>query len=101
MIDAGALDLHQDLVLCDRRPRYIVEHQIPTVLKQSHSLHHALREFLASWLPMCPAPISPIVFTSIATSTLIIHGCQSSCLDLMRLDDAASAVSLQIRISLR
>src|SRR6516164_7860189 len=51
MIDAGTLDLHQDLVLCDRRPRCIVEHQLPTVLKQTNSLHRAPREFLGTWLP--------------------------------------------------
>jgi len=34
MIDGGALDLHQDLVLCDCRRRYVVEHQLPTILKQ-------------------------------------------------------------------
>src|ERR1700694_4354496 len=39
MIDGGTLDLHQDLVACDRRRRYIVEHQPPTVFQQSDSFH--------------------------------------------------------------
>src|ERR1039458_8290799 len=39
MIDGGTLDLHQDLVACDRRRRYIVEHQLPTVFQQSDSFH--------------------------------------------------------------
>src|SRR5580704_4774053 len=39
MIDGGAFDLHQDLVLCDRRRRYIFEHQPPTVFQQSDSFH--------------------------------------------------------------
>jgi len=37
MIDGGTLDLHQDLVACDRGRRYIVEHQLPTVFQQSDS----------------------------------------------------------------
>src|ERR1700730_14896192 len=39
MIDGGTLDLHQDLVTCDRRHRYIVEHQLPTIFQQSDSFH--------------------------------------------------------------
>src|SRR5256885_16799924 len=39
MIDGGILDLHQDLVACNRRRRYIVEHQLPTVFQQSDSFH--------------------------------------------------------------
>src|SRR5690349_14330414 len=39
MIDGGTLDLHQDLVACDRRRRYIAEHQLPTVFHQSDSFH--------------------------------------------------------------
>src|SRR5258705_12450125 len=39
MIDGGTLDLYQDLVACDRRRRYIVEHQLPTVFQQSDSFH--------------------------------------------------------------
>src|ERR1700731_4662814 len=39
MIDGGTLDLHQDLVACNRRRRYIVEHQLPTVFQQSDSFH--------------------------------------------------------------
>src|SRR5882672_12188579 len=39
MIDGGALDLHQDLVACDRWRRYIVEHQRPTVFQHSHGFH--------------------------------------------------------------
>src|SRR5579863_9356336 len=39
MIDGGTLDLHQDLVACDRRRRDIVEHQLPTVFQQSDSFH--------------------------------------------------------------
>src|SRR5260221_4121055 len=39
MIDGGTLDLHQDLVACNGRRRYIVEHQLPTVFQQSDSFH--------------------------------------------------------------
>src|SRR5258706_4200257 len=39
MIDGGTLDLHQDLVACDRRRRYIAEHQLPTVFQHSDSVH--------------------------------------------------------------
>src|SRR5229473_2118009 len=39
MIDGGTPDLDQDLVRCDRRRRYIVEHQLPTVFQQSDSFH--------------------------------------------------------------
>src|SRR5205823_6455411 len=39
MVDGGTLDLHQDLVACNRRRRYIVEHQLPTVFQQSDSFH--------------------------------------------------------------
>src|SRR5260370_38761984 len=39
MIDGGTLDLHQDLVACDGRRRYIVEHQLPTVFQQSDGFH--------------------------------------------------------------
>src|SRR6266566_3218086 len=39
MIDGGTLDLHQDLVACDRRRRYIVEHQLPTIFQQSDRFH--------------------------------------------------------------
>src|SRR5579859_3331272 len=39
MVDARTLDLHQDLVTCDRRRRYIVEHQLSTIFQQSDSFH--------------------------------------------------------------
>src|SRR5258708_37698671 len=39
MIDGSTFDLHEDLVMCDRRRRYIVEHQLPTVFQQSDSFH--------------------------------------------------------------
>src|SRR5258705_5684657 len=39
MIDGGTLDLHQDLVACDRRRRYIAEHQLPTVFQHSDNVH--------------------------------------------------------------
>ena len=39
MIDGGTLDLHQDLVACDRRRRYIVEYQLPAVFQHSDSFH--------------------------------------------------------------
>src|SRR5215475_8154074 len=39
MIDGGTPDLDQDLVACNRRRRYIVEHQLPTVFQQSDSFH--------------------------------------------------------------
>src|SRR5215831_11970914 len=39
MIDSSTLDLHQHLVACDRRRRYIVEHQLSTVFQQSDSFH--------------------------------------------------------------
>src|SRR5260370_20791894 len=48
MIDGGTPDLHQDLVACDRRRRYIAERQLPTVFQQSDSFH-------ASSPRVCPA----------------------------------------------
>src|SRR6267154_1403651 len=48
MIDGGTLDLHQDLVACDRRRRYIGEHQLPAVFQQSDGFH-------ASSPLVCPA----------------------------------------------
>src|ERR1700752_3423230 len=33
------LDLHQGLVACDRRLRYFVEYQLPTVFQHSDSFH--------------------------------------------------------------
>src|SRR5205823_3335263 len=39
MIDGGTPDLDQDLVGCNRRPRYIVEHQLPTIFQQSDNFH--------------------------------------------------------------
>src|ERR1700751_1423039 len=39
MIYGGALDLHQDLVACNRRRRYIVEYQLPTEFQQSDGFH--------------------------------------------------------------
>src|SRR4029434_7716838 len=39
MIDGGTLDLHQDLIACDRRRRYITEHQLSAVFQQSDRFH--------------------------------------------------------------
>src|SRR5689334_11324042 len=39
MIDGGTPDLYQDLVACDRRCRYIAQHQLPTVFQYSDSFH--------------------------------------------------------------
>src|ERR1700722_6834222 len=50
MIDGGTLDLQQDLVACDRRRRYIVEPQLPTVFQQSDSFHA---------IPPCPLSAWP------------------------------------------
>src|SRR5713226_2651497 len=55
MIDGGTLDLHQDLVACDRRRRYIVEHQLPTVFQQSDSFH-ASSPLATQWAPCAQAP---------------------------------------------
>src|SRR5438270_428327 len=55
MIDGGTLDLHQDLVGCNRRRRYIVEHQLPTVFQQSDSFHASLLE--SSWFTNKQLPI--------------------------------------------
>src|SRR6516162_3016895 len=41
MIDGGTPDLDQDLVACNRRSRYVVEHQLPTVFQQSDSFHES------------------------------------------------------------
>src|ERR1700736_2664146 len=50
MINGGTLDLHQDLVACDGRRRYIVEHQLATVFKQSDSFHASSRSpFGRAW----------------------------------------------------
>src|SRR5712691_4423060 len=55
MIDGGTLDLHQDLVACDRRRRYIVEHQLPTVFQQSDGFH-ASSPSATQWEPPARAP---------------------------------------------
>src|SRR4030088_1522153 len=54
MIDGRTPDLHQDLVACDRRRRYIVEHQLRTVFQHSDSFHPS-----PPWLmgPLVSAPI--------------------------------------------
>src|SRR6266478_9483779 len=39
MIDRCTPNLDQDLVACNRRRRYIVEHQLPTVFRHSDSFH--------------------------------------------------------------
>src|ERR1700674_1208861 len=39
MIDGRTLDLHQDLVSCNRRRRYIVEYQRSTEFQQFDGLH--------------------------------------------------------------
>src|ERR1700680_1196095 len=39
MIDRGTFNLHQDLVACDRRRRYIAQRQRPTVFQQSDGFH--------------------------------------------------------------
>ena len=47
MIDGGTLYLHQDLVTCDRRRRYIVKHQLPTIFQQSDSVVESISLFVA------------------------------------------------------
>src|SRR5438552_15867998 len=62
MIDGGTLDLHQDLVACDRRRRYIVEHQLPTVFQQSDSFH-AISPWVASapiWSRVAARPLGEL-----------------------------------------
>src|ERR1700757_1329811 len=39
MVDGGTLNLHQYLVVCNRRRRYIVEYQLPTEFQQSDGFH--------------------------------------------------------------
>src|SRR5258708_26472379 len=39
MVDGGTLNLHQYLVACNRRRRYIVEYQLPTEFQQSDGFH--------------------------------------------------------------
>src|SRR5258705_8571640 len=53
VIDGGTPDLHQDLVACDRRRWYIVEHQLPTVFQQSDSFH-------ASSPLVCPVGVARV-----------------------------------------
>src|SRR5579863_6309012 len=60
MIDGGTLDLHQDLVACDRRRRYIVEHQLPTVFQQSDSFHASLCLSLPIWSLMAARPVGEL-----------------------------------------
>src|SRR6202030_225709 len=55
MIDGGALDLHQDLVACDRRLRYFVEYQLPTVFQHSDSFHVSFSLSLTNRLPRARA----------------------------------------------
>src|SRR5258708_12098943 len=52
MVDGGTFDFHQDLVTCDRRRRYIIEHQRPAVFQQSDSFHAS-------------SPLGPLVSVSI------------------------------------
>src|ERR1700693_6264742 len=58
MIDGCTLDLHQDLVACDRRRRYFVEHQLPTVFQQSDSFHASspwvVSALICSRVAACP-----------------------------------------------
>src|SRR5258705_4624557 len=75
MIDGGALDLHQDLVACDRRRRYIVEHQRPSVFEQSDGVHARIRHCLCAsssrtgWLPyFSAARVTSTFFTLSVTS---------------------------------
>src|SRR5260370_26405659 len=42
MIDGGTCDLQQDLVTCDGRRRYIVEHQLSSIFQQSDCFHASL-----------------------------------------------------------
>src|SRR5205823_9305837 len=61
MIDGGTLDLHQDLVACDRRRRNIVEHQLPTVFQQSDSLHASSPLVSAAiWSRMAACPVGEL-----------------------------------------
>src|SRR6476661_8677387 len=64
MIDGGTLDLHQDLVACDRRRRYIVEHQLPTVFQQSDSFHAcsplSSLVSVSIWLRVAECPIGEL-----------------------------------------
>src|SRR5439155_24392508 len=55
MIDRGTLDLHQDFVAGNRRHRYIVEHQLPTVFQQSDSFHASFSLSLTNRLPRARA----------------------------------------------
>src|SRR6516165_4434798 len=41
MIDGGTPDLDQNLVACNRRRRYVIEHQLPAVFQQSDSFHES------------------------------------------------------------
>src|SRR5216117_408318 len=59
MVDGGTLDLHQDLVACDRRRRYIVEHQLPAVFQQSDRFH-------ASSPRVCPVGGSAPIWSRVA-----------------------------------
>src|SRR5215467_16005573 len=75
MVDGCTPDLDQDLVGCNRRRRYIVEHQLPTVFQQSDSFH-------ASSPQVCPMGATRagtfallVSRTSMkATTTAISHG---------------------------
>ena len=60
MIDGGTLDLHQDLVACDRRRRYIVEHQLPTVFQQSDSFHAMFSLSLHIWSRVAACPVGEL-----------------------------------------
>src|SRR6266436_6163448 len=60
MIDGGTLDLHQDLVGCDRRRRYIVEHQLPTVFQQSDSFHAGSLVSAPIWSRVAACPVGEL-----------------------------------------
>src|SRR6266436_9973941 len=62
MIDGGTLDLHQDLVGCDRRHRHIVEHQLPTVFQQSDSFHASSPRVVSAriWSRVAACPVGKL-----------------------------------------
>src|SRR6266404_9315228 len=55
MIDGGTLDLHQDLVACDHRRRFIVEHNCPPYSNNLTAFMRALLE--SSWLTNKQLPV--------------------------------------------
>src|ERR1700749_3073580 len=60
MIDRSTLDLHQDLVPCQRGRRYFIEYQLSTVFQHSDSLHATSLLSVSIWLSVATCPVGKL-----------------------------------------